>query len=459
MKRFFQKTTVWVSIFFLLSSIFRLSNLNLMEFKSDEATTVFQTIQFFDRPYLIARGLISGTGVYNFPLFNYLIIIIAAVSKDPQVLSWMIALINSVLVGIFFLLVKRYYNFLTAILAATLLAFSPWAVIFSRKIWAQDLINLLLIPILWLLHEIILKKTTKVFLPLFALLTLLIQLHGSGLFFAAVTVIVLLILRVRVKFKQALAGILIGLIPILPYVFFQINSYPSCPDCEAFLNYQQSFRIFDFNNFLKPFQIISGLGYHFVLGKSYTDFIAVYPLVNQLKYIFFTGFFVTLMGILFVIAKKQKYLFLVIYFVTLPFLFFITKTPAYMHYFVIIIPVSTLLFAVSLSTAYSFLRNKLLRASIITYFLLFLASNIAFLIFFNNFLAVKKQIDGDYGPVYSVTKSFIEKETSDYKSLPYYQFLKSYAYMYAQSKNFHTKLGEFFLEKGEYDLAAQELKK
>lgn len=458
-KRFFQKTTIWVIIFFLLSSIFRLANINLMEFKSDEATTVFQTVQFFDRPYLIARGLISGTGVYNFPLFNYLIIGFASLSQDPQFLSGMIALINSVLVSAFFLLVKRYYDLMTAFFASFLLAFSPWAVIFSRKIWAQDLINLLLIPILWLLHEIILKKNTKVFLPLFALLTLLIQLHGSGLFFAAVTVIVLLIFRVRVKFKQALAGILIGLIPILPYVFFQINSYPSCPDCEAFLKYQQSFRTFDLANFLRPFQIIGGLGFHFVLGKSYADLTAAYPIVDLLKYVFATAILIILAGILFVISKKQKYLFLVIYFVAIPLLYLITKTSAYMHYFVIIIPVSTLLFAVSLSTAYSFLRNKFLRASIITYFLLFLASNIAFLILFDNFLAVKKQIDGDYGPVYSVTKSLIEKETSDYQNLSYYRQLKSYAYIYAQSKDFHSKLGEFFLYKGEFDLAEKESKK
>lgn len=411
MKRFFKNTIVWAIIIFLLSSIFRIFFLDLIEFKSDEATTVFQTVQFFDHPFLIQRGLISGTGAYNFPLFNYLIILLSLWSRDPQVLSGIIALINSLSVSVFFLLVKKYYGQLTAIFTSLLLAFSPWGVLFSRKIWAQDLIFLLLIPFFWLLHELILKKNTKVVLPLFMLLALLTQLHGSGLFLSVITVLIFLVFRVRVNLKKAGLGILIGLIPAIPYIIFQISSYPPCPDCEAFLKYQQSFRTFDFYNLLRPFQVISGLGYHFVLGKTYADFTANYPLVNLLKYVFASGILIIITGILFTIIKKQRYLFLVIYFVTIPLLYLITKTPAYMHYFVPIIPVSVLLFGIAFSTAYASVDSKFVKTMIIAFFLLFLFSNITFLTLFYRFLGTKKYIEGDYGPIYSITKSLIEKES------------------------------------------------
>lgn len=402
--KFFGKPVVWMVIIFLSSAIFRLSNLDLIEFKSDEAATVYQTVQFFNHPYLIERGLISGTGVYNFPLFNYLIITLSVWSRDPQVLSGTIALVNSLLVVLFFFMVKKYYGQLTAIFACLLLAFSPWSVLFSRKIWAQDLINLLLIPFLYLLHELVLRKNTKVVFPLFILLSLLIQLHGSGIFLSVITILILVLSRLRVNIKNAALGFLIGLIPAIPYILFQINSSPFCPDCEAFFKYQQSFRTFDFNNLIRPFQITSGLGYHFVLGKSYIDFIKVYPLVNQLNYVFATAFPVILIGIFFIIFKKRNFLFLSIYFIVIPLLYLITKTSAYMHYFVIIIPVSILLFSISLSAVYSFIKIKLLKTSIIIYFMIFLISDIIFLVFFNNFLSFKKNIDGDYGPVYAVTK-------------------------------------------------------
>ena len=456
---FFNKTIVWMVIIFLLSSIFRLSNLHLIEFKSDEATTVYQTIQFFDRPYLIERGLISGTGVYNFPLFNYLMIPLSLWSHDPQVLSGAIALINSLLIVVFFLLVKKYYSLLTAFFASLLLAFSPWGVIFSRKVWAQDLIFLFFIPFLWFLHEIILRKNTKVVFPMFVLLALLAQLHGSGLFLSVVTILILFILRIRLSLKSAAAGVLIGLIPAIPYFNFQMNSLSSCPDCEAFLKYQNSIRIFDFNNFLRPFQIISGLGYHFVLGKTYSDFINVYPLVNLLKYVFALGFLAIISGILFVVMKKTKYLFLVIYFVFFPILYLITRTPAYMHYFVIVMPMSVLLFAISVTSAYSYAQGRFLKAMVIAGFSVFLVSNILFLYFFYNFLELKKRIEGDYGPVYPLTRSFIEKEIDSYKNLSYYPELRSYAYIYAESKNLHPKLGEFFLKKGDLKLAEKEFQR
>lgn len=441
--KFFQKTIFWVIIIFIFSSSFRLSNLDLIEFKSDEATTVYQTVRFFDRPYLIQRGLISGTGVYNFPLFNYLIIPLSLWSRDPLVLSGLIALINSLLVVLFFFMVKKYYSLLTAVFASLLLAFSPWSVLFSRKIWAQDLINLFLIPFLCLLHELILRKNTKVILPLFILLTLLIQLHGSGLFLSAVTILILIIARSPFNLKNALTGVLIGLIPSLPYILFQITAYLKCPDCESFLKYQQSFRTFDFNNFLRPLQITGGLGYHFVLGKSYADFMITFPAVNLLKYVFASGFSAVLAGIAFIFLKNKRYLFLVLYFVAIPFLYFITKTPAYMHYFVIIIPVSVLLFAISMSSLYSLTRGRLLKMAVLICFILYLISDVAFLVFFYRYLGFQKTVDGDYGPIYSLTKSYIEKETKDYANMSYYELFKSYAYIYAQSDKLQTKLKEF----------------
>lgn len=133
-------TLFWILIILLGAAFLRILYLDLIEFKLDEATIVYQTVQFYLNPYLIQRGLISGLGVYNFPLFNYLIILIAIFSRDPQFISFLIALINTILIPFFYLIIRRYYNHMTAVFVAFLLAFSPWAVLFSRKIWAQDLV-------------------------------------------------------------------------------------------------------------------------------------------------------------------------------------------------------------------------------------------------------------------------------------------------------------------------------
>lgn len=405
-----KKTLFWIVAILLSAAFFRVFFLNLIEFKSDEATTVYQTVQFFINPHIIQRGLISGIGAYNFPLFNYLVILLTVFSRDPQFISLLIALLNTILVAIFYLVIKRYYDQVTAVFAAFLLAFSPWAIIFSRKIWAQDLILLLFIPFFVLLHELIIKKKTQFTILLFTLLVLLIQLHASGLFLAVATVIVFFILRVKINFWQMLIGIVLGLIPAIPYIVFQLTANPSCPDCEAFVKYQQSEHSFDIYSLIRPFQLMNGQGYHFVLGNNYADFIFFFPFLNTLKYFFLSSFLIPLAGIFFILTKKRNYLFLILYLIIIPLLYFVTRTTPYMHYFVLLIPIVATIYAISFSGFYYLAKTRLLKIVIVLIFSCFVASNIIFLYSFYQYLSFSKIINGDYGPIFSYTQELKNKK-------------------------------------------------
>lgn len=443
------RTLFWILIFLLGAGYFRIFFLNLIEFKLDEATTVYQTVQFFLNPHVIQRGLISGIGVYNFPLFNYLVIILGVFSRDPQFITFLIALINTLLVPIFYLIIRKYYDHITAIFSAFLLAFSPWAIIFSRKIWAQDLILMLLIPLFALLHELIIRKKIYLTMPVFILLVLLVQLHASGFFLLVTTILVLIILRIRFNVWQALVGILIGLIPAIPYLVFQLTSVPVCTDCEAFFKYQNLPRTFDIYNLVRPFQLMNGQGYHFTLGESFDSFVSFFPFLAILKYFFLSSFLVPLAGVVFILTKKRNYFFLILYLVFIPLLYFVTRTIAYMHYFVILIPFIVVLYAISFSGFYNLVKMKLFKILIILVFIIFISANIIFLYSLNQFLSFNKTIKGDYGPIFSLTKQSVENEIGKYNSLPYYDEIQGHAYVYYWSKDFHNKLGEFFLIKGD----------
>ena len=194
-KIFLKSSYFWISFIFASAAFFRIFFLDLIEFKADEALSLFQTYQFFKNPHIIQTGLITSIQTHNFPLFNYLLIILSLFTRNPQFVSFVIALINSILVVSFYLIVRKYYGNLTASFAAFLLAFSPWAILFSRKIWAQDLILLVVIPIFYLIHRLVFDKDRRAVFWIFLLLTLLIQLHNSGFFFAFVTVGIILILK------------------------------------------------------------------------------------------------------------------------------------------------------------------------------------------------------------------------------------------------------------------------
>lgn len=454
-----KKTLFWVVAILFGASVFRIFFLDLIEFKLDEATTVYQTVQFFINPHIIQRGLISGIGVYNFPLFNYLTILLGIFSQNPQFISFLIALINMMLVPIFYLIIKRYYDQVTAVFTALILAFSPWAIIFSRKIWAQDLIFIFMVPILALLHSIINKKNTNFTLPLFILLTLLTQLHGSGIFFMTATIIIFLLLRTRINIQHALLGIGLGMIPVIPYIFFQISSNPTCVDCLAFLKYQQTTRNFDINSFIRPLQLLNGMGYHFILGNNYDGFIKSSPIAGYLKYVFIFGTFFSFLGGICILFKKRNFIFILLYTLIIPLLYFVTRTPPYMHYFVILIPIMGVLHAMGFVFLYEIKKTRLWQVSIYSLFSFFIIANIIFLVIFYKFLSTQKIIEGDYGPIFSVTKNYIQENTKDYKNLPIYNELLSYAYTNTKPETIHSKLSEFFLTQGLDDLAAKEYNK
>ncbi|MDD2822955.1 MAG: hypothetical protein PHQ59_02625 [Candidatus Daviesbacteria bacterium] len=454
-----KKTWFWVLVLFFVAAFFRIFFFDLIEFKTDEAITVFQTVQFYLDPHIIQRGLISGIGVYNFPLFNYLVIILSVFSRNPEHISFVIALINTLLVPIFFLIIRRYYDQVTAVFASLLLAFSPWAIIYSRKIWAQDLILLLLIPFFALLHELILRKKSQMTMPIFIILVLLSQLHASGIFLSAATILIIILLRVKINFWQALIGILIGSIVAIPYIVFQLTSNPQCPDCEAFFKYQSSARSFDIYNLIRPFQLMNGQGYHFVLGDSYDGFIASFSLLKYLKYFFLSSFIIPFIGIFFIITKKREYLFLVMYLVIIPPLYFVTRTIPYMHYFVILIPIIVTVYALSFSSIFNLLKARLLKSLVIVSFGVFISVNIVFVYCFYQYLSIAKVIQGDYGPIFSLTKQTVDQRLQDYRNVQYYNELQSYTYVILGSKDFNAKLSNFFVYHGDTEFAALELEK
>src|SRR3989338_7342003 len=99
------KTKFWFIFIILIASFFRIFYLDLIEFKFDEAFNIFQINQFYLSHQLSFHSGISSSGMHNFPLLHYLLIFFGLFSQDPQYVTFLIALVNVILVGFFFLFV------------------------------------------------------------------------------------------------------------------------------------------------------------------------------------------------------------------------------------------------------------------------------------------------------------------------------------------------------------------
>lgn len=452
MKKYWQKPFFWAIIIFAAASFFRIFYLDLIEFKYDEAFTVFELTQFYAHPYLMQVGPPQSTGIYNPPLFNYLMVILSLFSRDPQYLSFVIGLVNSVFIVIFYLVIRKPFGNLVAAFSSLLLALSPWSIIFSRKIWIPDLI----LPFVVMFLYFYLKRSV---LPLFLIIALLIQMHASGLFLALATVLGFLLTKEKINLKKAALGLLIGFIPAVPYFVRQLSSTPICIDCVAFFNYQFSTRIFDFDNFTRVLQLNNGLHFNALLGNDYQEFLGSSPVLRIINSLFLALTLIPLGGAIYVIRSKRQYLYLILFLVITPLLYFLSRTPSYIHYFAILIPLGALMYGLSFNFFWERVKNSYLKYIVIFISASLIILNVFFTVSFYKFVAERKVIAGDYGPVFPKTREFVEKETLDYRLFSEYPLIKSYAYMFAKPELIHGKLGELFMQGNNANLAIGEFRK
>jgi hypothetical protein len=124
----------------VLAAVLRLGAPGITEFKRDEGNLARLALDMAHGRDLPLLGLSSSVNVPNPPISVYLFAIPFAVSDSPVPATLFVGVLNVVAVGLTWALVRRYYGPAAAITAGLLYAAGPWAVIYSRKIWAQDLL-------------------------------------------------------------------------------------------------------------------------------------------------------------------------------------------------------------------------------------------------------------------------------------------------------------------------------
>ena len=201
----------------LLAAGLRLTQLGLAEFKYDEATTARSALSIVRDGELPALGMISSLGPHNPPLMSYVLAVPFAVSPDPRVATGWIALLGVVAVGLTFWIGRAYFGPTVGGLAALLLAASPWAVLHSRKVWAQNLPLLTLLFIAAVLALIVRRKPWALTGAL-AAAGGLVGLHLGGLAFVAILCVLALLFLRRIRPLPLLVGLILFALILGPYV-------------------------------------------------------------------------------------------------------------------------------------------------------------------------------------------------------------------------------------------------
>ncbi len=385
------KKYLFFTLVVFCAAIFRLTNLNLIEFKCDEAINLFLASRpLFGHPFP-PGSTVSSIGILNPPLLNYLIFPFTLVSIDPKAVSLFIGVLNTLAIGLFFLLVDKYYNRMTALIASILLAFAPWPILLSRKIWAQDFIFPLTIPLLFSLHKIVFEKKEKQWTTFVFFSLLLIQLHQSTIFFLAPLTLFLLLSKVKWSFKYIFVGLILGVVPVIPYLLYFLN------DPQAIFVAKERLT----NNyypiiFLRPLQIASQGNFFFVLGEDIITFAKNFPLAFSLRRIFYLEYVFIPLGLLILWKKQSRIRFLILATLVLPIVYFFFHIEPFVHYFIILIPLLFIFLGTSLSHLINY-KKLLIKTVGIFLFIALVVTSIIFDASFFQLLNQQKTLKGDYG--------------------------------------------------------------
>lgn len=413
MSEFLRRFNILIfSIILLFSLAFRVANLDLIEFKTDEAVNLILASKF------APGGTVSSIGILNPPLFNYILTPLTFITLDPKVFSFLIAILNSISIAFFYLIVRKYYGQITVFTSSILFAFSPWAILYSRKIWTQDLLVPFFILLFFSFHKIF-KENRQIYWIALTLSSLfLIQLHQISVFFIVLLFIFLFFQRVKFNLKYILIGTILGVIPLFPYLGYEIkNGYPdikSLVSSEQRLSSKRSSILF-----LRPLQITNQGNFSFILGTDLETYLKNFPFMDIVRRIFYFEYILVIAGAILFFKKYPTFRVLFYSSALLPVIYFLIKVDPFMHYYIIILPLLFLFLGVAFDHLLS--KGRLLKSLSLVLFLSLVVSSLFFNFTFFEFLREQGFLRGDYGDTLKISQTHIKHK--NYDELFLFQFI------------------------------------
>ncbi len=350
----------WWSLTFVLAlaALLRMGWPGLTEFKLDEAHLYSLALDMAEFKAFYLRGIGSSVGIPNSPISVYLFALPLLFWKSPLAATLWVGLLNTASVALAYGMARRYWNARAALIAALLYAVSPWAVIYSRKIWAQDLLPLFVTG--WAFSgALALGEARRQWLIAhLVLLALIIQIHFSGVMLLPVTLVWLVLFRQRVDWRWAAGGLAGAAVTVIPFGVYAIQQGGAGEQGSLLAKPIQ----FSFEAIHLAALVMQGTEIHSLAGpQAFRAFLATLPNFNP---VLWSGGLLVAGGLGYAIWNaryrmdtkpstpfnpKPETSFILTLWLVLPILLFIPHlTPVYPHYFIILFPAPYLLAGVGL---------------------------------------------------------------------------------------------------------------
>ena len=273
----------------LLAAYLRLNHLEWTEFKLDEANLSRLSLNLARGVEFPLVGLGSSTGIVNLPLAAWLMAIPYAISSSPIVATGFVALLNVIAVAGYFALAKRWLSayaqpepdraadvWMAAFLATLLFAVAPWAVIHSRKIWAQNLLPPIVLAWAWAGWLAFVRRRPRALIGHGLVLAACIHVHYSGLWLLPVTLAWMIVFARRLQWKPTLIAVTLFAVTFAPFVV--ADALRGAPNLSRLLLAAQGMPVVDGAALRLAWLMVTGQEIHSLAGpQEFANYLAGVP--------------------------------------------------------------------------------------------------------------------------------------------------------------------------------------
>jgi len=342
-----------ITLVLLLAAYLRLNHLDWTEFKQDEANLSQIAYTMARTGEIPLHSIGASTGVVNLPLAAWLLAVPYAVSGSPIVATAFLAGLNVLAVAGCYAMARSWFKawsahyVLGALAAALLFAVAPWAMVYSRKLWANDFLPLFVIGWAWTGWLTFVRRKPWWLIAHAVLLGACIQLHYSALMLAPVSAVWFIAFIKRVSWRAVLIAAVIFVLLFAPFLI--ADAERGSPNVTRFIALFQQPGTTDSAAVNNAWLLTTGLEVHSLAGpQEFENFRALVPWSDGISWLVgllvISGLIVAAIDVLRAIPQhtwddRSAVALLLATWLLIPIVGQLShRTPLYVHYFLPILP-------------------------------------------------------------------------------------------------------------------------
>ncbi len=209
----------------LLAAGLRLYHIDFTEFDGDQANIFRMAFGALHEGMFVATANGASIRILNPPAVIYLLMIPAALSRNPLGAAIFQALLSVAAVLLTYLFTRRYYGRLAGTIAALSFAASARSIFYARFIWNQSFIPFFLLLLLFALFAGVVERRKGWLFPALFLVGLMVQLHATGAMLAAPLLVALVLAPGTVRWRDLVLGLASLLVIYAPYLLWEVTSH------------------------------------------------------------------------------------------------------------------------------------------------------------------------------------------------------------------------------------------